>query len=249
MPPNTNQTSSNSHFVIKLPKNAAFVGLIIIILALVGGGFYWQKYYSPHKVAQPQQIYKYSYAKLSSYALTGSAAGRGIAFSKPVEFGGSTDIKSKGTSITLTQADTKNNQPIVTGRLGAASVAANGVTSAYTKSLATIITNPQNSSYKNILSPIKQFVAAGVGSNYETTFDTPVVLTTSNLAANSWSIDFTAKPISPDANPYLPDFQGKAVFAIGKKTYYYYFIAAVDYNWQANQSVFAQVINSLKIDQ
>lgn len=249
MPPNTNQTPSNSHLVIKLPKKAAFVGLILIILALAGGSFYWQKYYSPQKSNQPQQIYKYSYAKLSSYTLTGSAAGRGITFSKPVEFGGPTDTKLKGASITLSQSSNKNNQPITTGKLGAASVAANTSTGAYAKSLNGIITNPQSSSYQNVLSPIKQFVAAGVGFNYEATFDTPVVLTTSNLSANSWSIDFTAKPINPDANPYLPNLQGKAVFAIGKKTYYYFFIAAVDYNWQANQSVFAQVINSLKIDQ
>ena len=139
MPPNTNQTPSNSHFVIRLPKKAAFAGLVFIVFALVGGGIYWQKSYSPQKSSQPQQIYQFSYAKLSSYTLTGSAAGRGIAFSKPVEFGGPTDTKLRGASITLSQSTNKNNQPIVTGRLGAASVATNTSAGAYAKSLATII--------------------------------------------------------------------------------------------------------------
>ena len=144
-----------------------------------------------------------------------------------------------------------NNQSFTVAQLAANYVTTStSVNKTYLKSLTAILTNPQSSSYQSVLSPIKQFVASKMGS-YVVSFNTPAALTTSNIASNAWSIGFTAKPVDATNNPYQPNMQGEAVFAIGKKTYYYFFVSAVDYNWQnsANQQVFQQVINSLKIDQ
>lgn len=247
MPPKTLQPiSTPNHFVIKLPKKVAYILVSLVVLA-GAGGFYWYNH-SSTKTTQAPQLYKYSYSQLSNYTLGGASAGDGMSFSRPVELGGSKDLKAGGTSINFDQSVSKNSQNIDIAKLNATSVTYK-TSPQYIKSVAAAITNPQSSSYNTILAPIKQFVAAGVGYNYAVTFSTPVALTTSNFKSNAWSLDFTAKPFNSAINPLLPNMQGKAVFAIGKKTYYYFFVSAVDYNWQANQSVFGQVISSLKIDQ
>lgn len=76
----------------------------------------------------------------------------------------------------------------------------------------------------------------------------PTVLTTSNLKADTWLISFSAQSNS-NSNQTV---KGDLVFAIGNSTSVYnafnfVTISTLDYNWQPNQAIWQQVIDSVKI--
>ena len=76
----------------------------------------------------------------------------------------------------------------------------------------------------------------------------PSPLSNSNLKQNAWQFDFTAKS-KVDNSSGASVIKGKLVFIIGKGVFYYFMIATVDYNWQSNQAIWNQVLDSIKIDQ
>ena len=249
MPPRTPQlTTDDSHFVLRIHKKLATGLVILLAVALVGGGIaYHIHYQNSHRTKSVPEYYAYTYSKLSPYKLTGGQAGSGVSFNRPTELGGPSSITIKGKTATASQIMTQNNQPFTVAQFTVA-VVPSSTSAGFTKSLGGVVTNSQNPSFNTVLTPIKQFVTTHIGGAYIVTFSTPTTLQTSNLSSNAWSINFTAKPVD-STMVLLPNLQGEEIFAVGQKTYYYFFIDAVDYNWQANQSVFQQVINSLKIDQ
>ena len=43
--------------------------------------------------------------------------------------------------------------------------------------------------------------------------------------------------------------QGKVIFLAGEKSFYYFMLSTVGYNWAPNQAIWQQMVDSLKIDQ
>jgi len=92
------------------------------------------------------------------------------------------------------------------------------------------------------------YFAGTNGSNTSVSLSQPKTITTNNLATDTWQFPFTA------TNSGKPNVkvQGEVVFHLGKDTsvyngYDYLMISTVDYNWQPNQSIWQQIVNSLKI--
>ncbi len=221
---------------------------VVLVLALLGGGYYYwfHKHLSP---AERLKKYSYSYSnsKLEQFKLPGSKASQGISFNKPVEFVPVYNLKP--TAIYAELADYyKASKAIFIGDINVASVdaSASPPTPASLQKLSFAITTPLVKNKAFAVAPIQNFVKARL-TQYNVVFSQMNYLVTTNLKANAWYGSFTATPKSDKQN--FNPLQGYIVFGAGKNTYYYFYITANQSNWQANNTVWPKILNSLKIDQ
>jgi len=85
-------------------------------------------------------------------------------------------------------------------------------------------------------------------SQVNLTINKPSKFTNPNIKGNAWLFSFKASGTDQTSSGIL----GNLVFALGKSTdvyngYNYLMLSTLDYNWQPNQQVWQQVIDSLKI--
>lgn len=107
--------------------------------------------------------------------------------------------------------------------------------------------SPQSQEYKGAVQPVQAFVKSVFPSTFkDITLSQPKAFTSANVKQNTWQFDFTAtdKEIS-----YSQNWHGKVLYLWGSHAYYYWMVAAVDNNWNSNQSVWQQMLGSIKIDQ
>ncbi|MDO8591964.1 MAG: hypothetical protein Q7R60_03530 [bacterium] len=243
--------ANNPNVAIAPQKNWPKTGLAILlaVLVLAGSGFYLyhQNQLKTKRAAQP---YAYTYKTLDSYTLAGEQAGSGMTFSKPVEFAAPTKSAAKTHQVQFSHGPTKDGLLATIAGVAAASVyESTALSASYMKIFEATIVDPKNAGYAALIGPLKDFVNHRLPSIYNTTFSTPKKLSTANLTSNAWEIDFTATVKEADQKSSFPNLQGQEVLVIGQKTFYYFMVNSVDYNWQSNQKIWQQVINSLKIDQ
>lgn len=213
-----------------------------------------------------------TYSRMDNYKLRGAKSGAGATFSKPIEYRLASESSNKDSasfSHTLSAP--------VYAPLGSVHIASVGlpqpIDDQYVKNLTLNLSSPQGEGYKIIQSSINDFFAIRFSPLYDIKYASAKKITSANLKS-AWVLNFSAEPktnapsITPNestsstvesnsakpipSGPLPPGFEkykGQVVFALGKQTHYYFAIYNTDYNWDNNQNIWQQVIDSLKIDQ
>lgn len=226
-------------------KNAfQAVGAVFIVLAAIAGTFFLSRWLTG------SQPYHYKYTNLDSYTLPGSAAGSGMVFSKPKEFSEVDKLPATGDFMDFVHNITKNNKIVTLGYESASSVHVNSSPdAAYVKGLNDSLLDPNNVSHAHVIEPISNFLTSRINTRYTITLGRVSLLATTNIKSKAWEIDFNGVDKTPKTNTRPTRLTGKAILAVGQSTYYYFMVGSLDYNWQSNQKIWQQVIDSLKIDQ
>ncbi len=246
MPP-SKSTTKKKNFLSKLSTRLI---ISLVAIALAAGGFYL---YRAHK-NDTAQIYAYSYKKLTPYKLSGAKDGSGVSLNMPTEFTTESASKPQLSQTQFSQAMAKNDGSVVIiAHLAIASVYSGTPPSAgYLQKFSKTLTDTTSPAYNGTIQPIKDFVNRRLPTaHYNVSFDKTAAFTSDNIKTDAWQLDFTAKTKNPANERNFPPLKGKEILAVGKSTFYYFMVDAIDYNWQSksNQSIWQQVINSLKIDQ
>lgn len=226
------------HQVFRLPRKVLllFIAIAVVIIAV------FIALNSQNKTDKGS--YKYTYNKLNSYHLVGKYTGTGADFTKPVEFTGKHTLDPGiGDKLQLSHQVTKGKQTTAIG--GVDLVVVNPISSmpaAYVQSLHENKSLP----FQVLSSDYKKFLDKQVGPNYTVTLKgTLQPLTTTNIKADAWHVDFTAA----SKDRAKPDHQGSGLLVVGHHAIYYFMLESINYNWQPNQKIWPKVIDSLKIDQ
>lgn len=243
--------ANNPNVAAAPQKNWPKTGLaILLVLVLAGSGFYLY-HRNQLKTKRAAQPYAYTYKTLNSYTLAGEQAGSGMAFNKPEELKAPTKSAAKTSQASFNQSLSQAGKEVLISNMSVASVPISSPpTASYLKLLNQNLTNPKSPGYSSSLASLNTFVSQRLSPIYTISLSQAKVFSNSYIKNNAWAVDFTATAKSGVKNaPPSPSLQGEAILAVGKSTFYYYFVDAVDYNWQSNQKIWQEVINSLKIDQ
>lgn len=224
--------------------------LIIVILAVVGAGAWY--YHNHHKAGAPTAVntskkYSYTYKQVDTYSLAPIQTGAGESFNKPAEFKLPADVQFSPGQTLLTQT-ASDNQSVLLGGVGAATVTSPPPTASYIQSFSQALSASTFMAPSTLTTGLNQYVSDRF-LGYKVSFNTPQKLVTTNIKNDAMSMDFTATPTSKSQTAGFQVLQGRAVIALSSHAYYYFMVFSTDYNWQTNQSTWQQVINSLKIDQ
>jgi hypothetical protein len=112
--------------------------------------------------------------------------------------------------------------------------------------------DPSDSVYAKTSKTITSFVTSGVSPKWQLTLDHPVAFTNPTIKVNAWIFDYNLvnqEAIAAGKDPDANLFQGKLVYAVGKGGEYYLAVNALGSNLQNNQTLFQEILDSLKIDQ
>jgi hypothetical protein len=228
-------------------KLVAITGFILLGV-LIAGLLYWNA--NRDSSTNDKKPYPYTYDKTDNYLLSGPAVGSGIKFVKPVEFTQPTTDRPSSDQAALVHTISRNDTVMTLGSIAVASVATQATPSNdYLKILDEAIMDPKNKNHGTMTTPIKSFVTDRMDPRYEVALGTARRLSNANLKSNAWLIDFVATDKNKDEKVKPTKFTGQTGLLVGKKSYYYFLLGAVDYNWSANSQMWSQVRNSIQIDQ
>ncbi|MBI2009275.1 hypothetical protein HYS84_02595 [Candidatus Saccharibacteria bacterium] len=215
----------------------------LVVVTLIGALVYL-KIYNVYFVAQ---LHKYSYSTLEDYKLPSKLQGAAVSFKKPAELKLLDKKETQGlASAYFVHTVSKGDSEFGLTYMAMSSLqSALAASDSYVTSLGQILKDPNNKDYQNMADSFKKFLQAFTPKQLKIEMQALVPLTTTNIKQNAWQANFRA---GETAGKYA-DLKGKFVFAVGKRTFYYFMVATADYNWQRNQDVWQQVIDSLKIDQ
>jgi len=217
------------------------LSLIILVLAVA------VVYHRDHNKSGTNSSgpYKFTYSKLESFVLTGQSPGSGLAVSKPREIGAGMG-GAPGSEATIYQ--TAKSGGVRMAALAVSSEAGVGSsTSSYAKlAIQSNLANTSSAGHQLFVQPAEQLIKDALDSAYGFSFSSPRPYTNPNIKSDAWRMDFTA---SATAKSGLPKMQGAIIVALTSKNLYDFEAAAVDYNWNNNQAIWQQVMNSVKIDQ
>ena len=244
--PDTQNRPNASKMKSWLPLIAAIL-LIVIIGAALLAAHNKPTGSTPSQQSSAGNQPAYKYSTLVPAHVSAGSKGTAITFEKPVEFTPASQAAQIPESFThKTQSGSLS---VLIGDLGATSVSISGNAShSYPKLYAQAFSSsPQSQEYKGAVQPVQAFVKSVFPSTFKyITLSQPKAFTSANIKQNTWQFDFTAtdKEIS-----YSQNWQGKVLYLWGSHAYYYWMVAAVDNNWNSNQSVWQQMLGSIKIDQ
>jgi len=190
----------------------------------------------------------YTYGTLEDYKLSGYLKDAAITFKKPAEFKVYYQNYKAGSSVAgLSHNLDKDGQKKAIGYIAVSGlVNIETQDSAYLKKLTTALASPEATDYQKFSQPVKDFAANYLPDNFDVNLANPRAFTSSNIAKNAWQFDLAA---TPEASQKATPLKGSVILASGKNSFYYFMLAAVDYNWKTNQTVWQQTLNSLKLDQ
>lgn len=227
-------TVQSNSALTRNPKNWLKLAIPLAVLAAAVIAYLLLVWWPAHR--QPA---RHTYTKLEGYSITWAGKGQGISFSKPIELSRQTAGQNQ---VELTHIVNKNT---------AAHMAAASITSGDPLSKTDLLVLNSNlirsdSKYHaGVVDPIKRFAADRLPKKWEVKTTVPKNFTGKTIKQDAWVLDVTAR--QPAGNK--PPIKGKVVFAVIGNRYYYFMLAAPEYNWQSNQKVWGQVLDSLQIDQ
>lgn len=219
------------------------LAIIMVVAAAIGGGIY----YRDHKTSNQTQTYKYSKG-LESYTLDSVYKGAGMSFKKPSE------LKQKNRSVSVGRSQAFFSQSQTTEErsqnklayLGASSVqSSNAASDSYLKFLGGVLLNSSSNDYLAIVSPIQEFIRHSTDNRVVVELTSAKDFRSAHINKNAWVLDFKATTTDNGIWP----INGKVILEAGNRTFYYFMVGATDSNWQSNQKVWQQTLDSLKIDQ
>lgn len=218
-----------------------FLGLVGLAAVAAGSYGYLKLYDSVLRDKTPTYIY----ATVEDYKLSGTAEARGMTFKKPAVFkeASATGNSSLQASLAHRKTDSKTGLSHTISVLNATigTPSGNGPEEAIKLFSAE---GQAGDEYKVLKKSFEQYIKFRVNSKFIGTLGAPKAFTNSTIKSNAWQYDFSAPA---DAGEH--SVNGTFVFAVGKSNFYYFSLASLDYNWQANQSSWQQVLDSIKVDQ
>lgn len=219
----------------KLDKKYLLIPLLILIVAaLVLMGWHVHKS-NPTSSSQPA---KYAYNSLTGYTTPALPAGQKMTFQKPVELTQDTSTAGQVTLIHLLSSTTRQALFVSAGT----SQLSTPLSSSQISDLSQVLATPGNPYYQAATNAALQFVKARAPTGTNISIANAQSFSNANIKT-AWQFPIT---ISDPSNKKL---QGKEVYALGSKAYYFFMVVTPDYNWQSNQKVWDQMFASLKIDQ
>lgn len=246
-PANTKPSKGFALKFKKLTQKPAVIllGAVLVIAVSVGGYFLIKNSFGNNG------DYSYTYKDLNAYAMSGNAKGNGISLQKPVELVAAGSPSPGQTQAYLNHTLNKDSQQAVTiAQIFLATVnAGTELQAGYKKNIDTAITDPKSAGHEAVIKPIKDYVTQRLKTTLTTTFTEAKPLVTTNIKQSAWYLTFTATPKDSKDRATQPDISGEVILGIGKTTFYYIMVDSLSGNWQSNQKVWDQVINSVKLDQ
>ena len=229
-------------------KTTIVTAAVIVLIVLVLGLIAWA-------LAQnSKNSSKFTYSSLNSYTLPGFYKKAGMSFEKPVQVLAANELPDSKDYMVLVHDKTltTNNKIITISYMGAYSAyntmgtQRDQATITAINNALTVSTSPGYQEYRTSLS---QFASRVINTRYKLTLGATHAITTPNIKSAAWATDFTGVDNSPISKYTPTKVQGEEILAVGKNAYYYLVIGSVGNNWNNNQSVWQQVVNSIKIDQ
>lgn len=215
---------------LNMPKrNMLKVVLLILMIFLAAGGgtYYLQQHRSSNNTQSVSETYRYSSTKTTKFA--GPAADSGLIFDLPKEFAASptsTHDKKAAEHNSYRHTLEKNKSQRVLSFAYVSSI----ISSSPPKASAGLVKTSLQSRFPNLQISVSH----------------PQTFQNQNIKTKAWEFGFTAFNTKDNASSAI---NGEFVYIIGAKSYYYFMIAAIQANWQANQQTWHGVLDSLKIDQ
>lgn len=225
MSPPPPQVKNKAKRLVRVIKIAA--PLVVLIVVAIGVVYFLQ--------AQAKYPAKHTYDRLDSYSLADE--GTGMSFNKPVEL-----KKQFAADGQVKLSHMVQDQP-ASYVAAANSPIAKPLTDAELQDLANSLSNASGAYYLPSTNALRTFAIERVPLGAKINFGEAKQFTGQSIKANAWQFDLQ---ITTKENKKLT---GKAVFVARHQSYYYFMVLAPDYNWEANQTVWDQVLISLKVDQ
>jgi len=222
--------------------------VVVVIATAIGSTAYFKLYSTLYK----EHDFKYTYTSLDNHQLSGKLPNTAISFKKPVEIKQAYKQVQEGFATT-TLAHTKNpkaspNSGLVSYISTSIAYSALAASDSYVSEVNKLMQEQKGKGYDDYKASLQKQLQSTLPKGMILELGQPSPLSNSNLKQNAWQFDFTAKS-KDDNSSGASVIKGKLVFIIGKGVFYYFMIATVDYNWQSNQAIWNQVLDSIKIDQ
>jgi hypothetical protein len=225
VPPNQNQDirkhNRQKYFRISF--------IVLLLLVLLAAGVIYKKSSQDNK---PDVLTPYSLK---------FQAGRGISFDKPTSFDKPAGLKLTPFQVFFTY---KAKDPKVVGGMMAVSQPIldkqNLDLDKFDKDLAA----GNLSGYEAITKSLQQYVISRL-PDYKLTFGKPAKFSSDNIKSDALSMDFSG----PSKKSSEQQIKGRTMLVLSAKADYTFAVYASSGKWQANQAEWAQIFNSLKIDQ
>lgn len=243
---------------IKLRQKSLLVlSLLMLAAAIAGSLIYWRMLYSSSQQGIDAQ-YKYSYQQLDDYKLDCVAKSQAMSFKKPIEL-----VKPKlydpGTTqqVELIDLPTRLQKSVDEGIVPIGSIKAacladqTATDENYLKNVASVLGDAKNPSYETFTKPLHQFIQSSFYGVYNSfNISSPKPFTSISVKDYAWQLDFTASVNKAQNAGYkVPTKKGKMIYGADRGVYYYFMVDDVEINWQPNNQIWQQVIDSLKINQ
>jgi hypothetical protein len=223
---------------IRMPQRSSWARLVaigLLALIIVVAGIYWASNRSSSNV---QKGYSFHYEKSSNYILSGKGLGYGILINRPDTISQPL-IESKKVKFDYINSVVFDQKQKINKTNYKAYIAYLALKSRpYPKPvLGTVeyrdtvskFLDPKSNRYQDELINIVGFARQSNPNPLSVTLD-------------------SAQPFT-NGNDYYPAQQGKVIYVLGDRGWYYIMITAEKNNWSANQAFFQKAINSIKVDQ
>jgi len=229
------------------PRLLLILGIVVVLIVGYFGYNYRQKNSLPY--ARNGQAINIKYYDLVQHSVKGLAKNNGMTFSAPKEFLNTDHSKTASPiQIQLSRQAKLSNKTVTATYILAKALYINPPPSADAiKTISQSITSPSQNNVRNVFSPQLFGVPQNLFQGYKVVSSAGANFTSNYIKKDAWARDFSASATDPNAK--LPDMHGRIITAFGKSAIYYFVIYTTKYDWQTNQAVWNQVINSIKIDQ
>lgn len=231
MQPNSTNLQSNRLWFKPRPKKL-ISALVIIALILTGAYGLYRQLHNP-------QAYKYKKID-TAYSLKDPASSSSLSFSRPHELA---QFSSTNSQVEFQHLIGSNDGKNFAAYISAgASSSANALTDTDLTNLNKTLSDTSGVYYQIATSSLETFVTDRVPLGSDISFGNAKRFSNPNIKSNAWQLDLNIKYKSKNT-------EGTSIYMAGKNTYYFFMLLTPDYNWQSNQKVWQQVIDSIKINQ
>jgi len=215
-----------------------FVAAIIIIAAIVGLAVY-QNHKDRHNSSTTPTL---SWTNLQKYTVC--AKGNAMSFLKPADFNRS-GVFGQGMFF----SETGGSSSTTLGVLNATCSDTPTITPDYLAKFGQAVSNASDPGRATYISPLYQFVTNLTSSSYSPNFGPIQTFTSQYIKTNAWQMALTFDRAASAASSLPSQKQGVLIWLAGKTTWYQMIMVATSNNWQANQSTWNKIFNSIQIDQ
>ena len=243
-------------------RRYALLALIVITLTAVGNLAYIKALPILREPVDKELVEQNFTTKESYNTVSTTLVGQtGLSFSKPSEFQ-SVDISASDLNkdlITGAYSHTVNLEErqeltlmsIVASSGGGSGSVGNVPYATYAYAIEQVLQKSQGNDYEAFEQRLNLYLQSIISPHFEITLASPKPFKNQQITTNAWTLDFTAKPKggSSPSSERAPIVSGRLMVAFGTDTYYYFSVYGSTRNWHSHQQTWAEVFNSVKIDQ